>query len=119
MPTGAGKSLCFQLPAIMMGGTTLVISPLISLMKDQVDALRKNGISAAYINSSLSSLQIDKVLQNAQNGAYKLMYIAPERLDLESFLLYARKASISMVTVDEAQTASRFRIYCNSNQQCA
>ena len=77
LPTGAGKSICFQIPALMMGGITLVISPLISLMKDQVTALVQSGISAAYINSSLSESQYTKVFQNAERGKYKIIYVAP------------------------------------------
>ena len=80
MPTGAGKSICFQVPAMLFGGITLVISPLISLMKDQVNALTQAGIRAAYINSSLTEKQITIALNNARKGVYKIIYIAPERL---------------------------------------
>ncbi|MDR0518164.1 MAG: DNA helicase RecQ [Fibromonadaceae bacterium] len=108
MPTGAGKSVCFQIPALMMNGITLVVSPLISLMKDQVNALTQSGIPAAFINSSLTMRQIDKVLQNAANAAYKLIYIAPERLLAGSFLRFAQAAEISMLSVDEAHCISQW-----------
>ncbi len=81
MPTGAGKSLCYQIPALLFRGVTIVISPLISLMKDQVDALSQAGIQAAYVNSTLSSAQQDAVMKNAENGEYKIVYAAPERLE--------------------------------------
>ena len=81
MPTGAGKSLCYQVPALMMSGVTLVISPLISLMKDQVNALVQQGVSAAYLNRSLTDAQYNKALRNAANGQYKIIYVAPERLE--------------------------------------
>ena len=81
MPTGAGKSVCYQVPALMFGGVTIVISPLISLMQDQVSSLVQSGIPAAFINSSLTMNQLYTVLKNAERGAYKLIYVAPERLD--------------------------------------
>ena len=108
MPTGAGKSLCFQVPALLMDGITVVISPLISLMRDQVDALTQIGISAAYINSSLSASQTYKALSNAQNGAYKIIYVAPERLETPSFLEFSQSSNISMVAVDEAHCVSHW-----------
>lgn len=108
MPTGAGKSVCYQLPSLMMEGITLVISPLISLMKDQVTALLQNGISAAYINSSLTSAEYYEVLRNASAGAYKLLYVTPERLQNPGFLQMCRGISISMVTVDEAHCISQW-----------
>ena len=86
MPTGAGKSICYQVPALMFPGITVVISPLISLMKDQVQALNQAGIHAAYINSSLSENQITKALQLAATGKYKIIYVAPERLETAAFL---------------------------------
>ena len=85
MPTGGGKSLCYQIPAMMMGGVTLVVSPLISLMKDQVMALKNIGVAAAYINSSLTSEQIHLVYRNMALGKYKIIYIAPERLLTDGF----------------------------------
>jgi len=108
MPMGAGKSVCFQVPAIMSEGITIVISPLISLMKDQVDGLRENGVEAAYINSALTMSQTDNVLAKAKRGEYKIIYIAPERLEVESFLNFATNASISMVSVDEAHCVSQW-----------
>ncbi|MEE1492959.1 MAG: DEAD/DEAH box helicase, partial [Massilioclostridium sp.] len=100
MPTGAGKSLCFQLPALLLGGVTLVVSPLISLMKDQVSALTQAGIPAAYINSSLTLSQFRRALDNARAGAYKILYVAPERLLTDEFLSFACSCEISLVSVD-------------------
>lgn len=108
MPTGAGKSLCYQLPALLMPGITLVISPLISLMMDQVKALNEMGIHAAYINSSLSENQIAKALELAKTGRYKLIYVAPERLETPRFLDFANHAELSMVAVDEAHCISQW-----------
>ncbi|MBQ1984781.1 MAG: DEAD/DEAH box helicase, partial [Clostridia bacterium] len=85
MPTGAGKSICYQVPALLMPGIALVISPLISLMQDQVDALNQNGIPAAFLNSSLSPQVYGQTLYDMENGAYKLIYVAPERLSAEGF----------------------------------
>ena len=90
MPTGAGKSLCYQVPALMMQGVTLVISPLISLMKDQVNALVQQGVSAAYLNRSLTDAQYNRALRNAANGQYKIIYVAPERLESAAFLNMCR-----------------------------
>ena len=89
MPTGAGKSLCYQIPALCMDGITLVVSPLISLMEDQVLGLCANGISAAYLNSSQSMKDYRETIQKAKEGAYTLLYVAPERLLTESFLSFA------------------------------
>lgn len=108
MPTGAGKSVCYQIPALMLSGITLVISPLISLMQDQVRALNEAGIHAAYINSSLTETQIRKALRLAESGVYKMIYVAPERLLSPEFLYFAERAEISMVTVDEAHCISQW-----------
>ena len=108
MPTGAGKSICYQVPALCMEGITLVISPLISLMMDQVKALNQAGVHAAYINSSLSENQIAKALQNARMGQYKIIYVAPERLETDRFLYFALNARIDMVTIDEAHCISQW-----------
>lgn len=108
MPTGAGKSIIYQVPALMMEGVTLVISPLISLMKDQVAALNEAGIHAAYINSSLTEKQINLALKYAAEGRYRLIYVAPERLRTESFQYFAKRTLISMVAVDEAHCISQW-----------
>lgn len=108
MPTGAGKSICFQIPALMFPGITIVISPLISLMKDQVTALNAAGIHAAYINSSLTEGQFYKAMEYARKGRYKIIYAAPERLMTESFLALAQEVPISMVAVDEAHCISQW-----------
>jgi len=108
MPTGAGKSLCFQIPAIILPGMTFIISPLISLMRDQVQALVTNGVSAAYINSSLTFSQWLKAMSNAKAGRYKIIYIAPERLLNEDFLEFAQGADISLIAVDEAHCVSQW-----------
>lgn len=108
MPTGAGKSLCYQIPALVIGGITLVVSPLISLMKDQVTSLNQAGIHAAYLNSSLTSNQYFKALGLAKQGRYPIIYVAPERLLTESFLDFALEADIRMVAVDEAHCVSQW-----------
>ncbi|MBR2526964.1 MAG: DNA helicase RecQ [Blautia sp.] len=108
MPTGAGKSICYQVPALLLPGITLVISPLISLMQDQVKALNAAGIHAAYINSSLSENQIRRALRLAQLGTYKIIYVAPERLESYDFMDFSSSAGISMVTVDEAHCISQW-----------
>ena len=108
MPTGGGKSVCYQVPAMMMEGITIVVSPLISLMKDQVVTLRNNGISAAYINSSLNQAQIKKATANMAAGEYKIVYVAPERLTGDGFINLTRDMKISMVAVDEAHCISHW-----------
>lgn len=108
MPTGAGKSLCYQASALLLKGITLVVSPLISLMSDQVKALNQAGVHAAYINSSLTEGQIAKALSLAAMGQYKIIYVAPERLNTPRFLDFAMAAEISMLTVDEAHCISQW-----------
>ncbi len=108
MPTGAGKSLCYQIPALLLPGLTLVVSPLISLMQDQVKGLSAAGIPAAYINSALTENQIVKALQLATQGRYKIIYVAPERLESPAFQSFAVSAEISMLTVDEAHCISQW-----------
>lgn len=108
MPTGAGKSMCYQIPALLFDGITLVISPLISLMKDQVRALNQMGVHAAYLNSSLSYNQYMKALDNARQGQYKIIYVAPERLQTQEFIDFAMNTEISMVSVDEAHCVSQW-----------
>lgn len=108
MPTGAGKSMCYQIPALMLEGTALVVSPLISLMKDQVAALIANGVRAAYLNSSLTPGQMERALENARQGLYKIIYVAPERLDTAGFLRFAQQTKISLIAVDEAHCVSQW-----------
>lgn len=108
MPTGGGKSLCYQIPALLMPGITIVISPLIALMKDQVDALNEEGIAATYINSSLSFPEIDHRFAMAARGDVQLLYIAPERLDSDRFLRELSSLNVSMVAVDEAHCISQW-----------
>ena len=108
MPTGAGKSVCYQVPALLLPGITLVVSPLISLMQDQVKALNDVGVHAAFINSALTEGQIRKALSLAAQGVYKIIYVAPERLESWEFLDFATHTEISMVTVDEAHCISQW-----------
>ncbi len=108
MPTGAGKSVCYQVPALLMDGITLVISPLISLMHDQVVSLIESGISAAYINSSLTSAQYFRTIDKARNSGYKIIYVAPERLSADDFVKLSEDVHISMITVDEAHCVSQW-----------
>lgn len=108
MPTGAGKSLCYQIPALKMDGVTLVISPLISLLKDQVNALTTQGIKAAYLNRSLTDAQYDKALYNMAQGMYKIVYVAPERLTSRRFVRVCQCIYISLIAVDEAHCVSQW-----------
>ena len=108
MPTGAGKSMCYQIPALTMEGTAIVISPLISLMKDQVEALTQAGVSAAYINSSLETHEYFSVLDRASAGELKILYVAPERLSSEGFLRMCKGLKIPLVAVDEAHCVSHW-----------
>ncbi|KPG69554.1 DNA helicase RecQ [Enterococcus sp. RIT-PI-f] len=108
MPTGGGKSICYQLPALLLEGVTLVISPLISLMKDQVDSLRDMGIPAAYINSTLNSSEINQRMLQARNRQLKLLYVSPERLDSEAFRYALKQVPISLIAVDEAHCISQW-----------
>ncbi len=108
MPTGGGKSICYQIPALMSDGIAIVISPLISLMKDQVTSLNQNGIRAAYINSTLTPTQQSRAIYNAMRGEYKLIYVAPERLEAPAFLNLCNSIKISLIAVDEAHCVSQW-----------
>ena len=108
MPTGGGKSICYQIPAMIFNGITLVISPLISLMKDQVDGLNIQGINAAYINSQLSRYEYEEVIYNIKNYKYKIIYVAPERLESIEFLNVIREINVSQIAVDEAHCVSEW-----------
>lgn len=108
MPTGGGKSLCFQLPALLHDGITVVVSPLISLMKDQVDTLLQNGITAAFINSSLSREEIAEIIADTKNGTIKILYIAPERLSVPAFAELLHTLPISLFAIDEAHCISEW-----------
>lgn len=108
MPTGAGKSVCYQVPALLLPGITIVVSPLVSLMRDQVTALVQMGVPAAYLNSSLTFRQYLLALERARAGRYKIIYVAPERLETEGFRSFAETADISLVAVDEAHCISQW-----------
>lgn len=108
LPTGGGKSICYQIPSMLLPGTSLVISPLISLMKDQVDALRRVGVSAAFLNSSLGAAEYRDVMRNAMMGEYKLLYVAPERLDAPMFQSLSEQLSIPLIAIDEAHCVSQW-----------
>ena len=108
MPTGGGKSICYQVPSLVLPGLTVVISPLISLMKDQVMQLRENGIPAAYLNSSLTAEQSRLVYRNLAMGKYKLLYVAPERLEMPDFIETCVHTEISLIAVDEAHCISEW-----------
>ena len=108
MPTGAGKSICYQVPALLLPGITIVVSPLVSLMKDQVGALVQAGVAAAFLNNSLNDNQKALMLHRAREGWYKIIYVAPERLEMPGFQRFAQEREISMVTVDEAHCISQW-----------
>ena len=108
MPTGAGKSLCYQLPSIVMDGTALVISPLIALMKNQVDQMSALGIEAGFLNSSMSRADYDEVKRKAIEGSLKLLYVAPESLVKEEFIDFLRQAKVAFVAIDEAHCISEW-----------
>ena len=108
MPTGGGKSLCYQLPAVCFNGLTVVVSPLIALMKDQVDSLKANGIPAAFINSTLTAQALAHVQSQAQNGSLKILYLAPERLALTGFSEFLQTLDVSLFAIDEAHCISEW-----------
>src|SRR6185437_6385039 len=108
MPTGAGKSICYQVPALVFEGVTIVISPLISLMKDQVDGMRQNGIACSYLNSSLSRIEQDEIFDQLLANKIRLLYIAPERLMQQSFLEFLQKLPVSFFAIDEAHCISEW-----------
>ena len=108
MPTGGGKSLCYQLPALKLRGITLVISPLIALMKDQVDGLQANGVAAEYLNSSLSIDEVQRIEKDIHEKKVKILYVAPERLATDGFLKFLKKQEVSLIAIDEAHCISEW-----------
>ncbi len=108
MPTGGGKSICYQIPALLLDGVTIVISPLISLMKDQVDAIKEMGIESAYINSSLTSREFEEIITNVKENKYKIIYVAPERLESYEFIMAITECRISQIAIDEAHCVSQW-----------
>ena len=108
MPTGGGKSICYQIPALSLRGITIVVSPLISLMKDQVDALEKAGIPSTFINSTITGEEMRERMSGLYNGKYKLVYIAPERLETDYFLRLLDEVHVSLVAIDEAHCISQW-----------
>ncbi len=108
MPTGGGKSICFQVPALLNDGLCLVISPLIALMKDQVANLKKKGIPALFVYSGMTFIEVKKTLQNAAYGNFKFLYVSPERLETELFLEYLPQLKVNLIAVDEAHCISQW-----------
>ena len=108
MPTGAGKSLCYQLPAMIKDGLAIIISPLIALMKNQVDQLNAYGINARFLNSTLSKSEITRLKKDCINGEIKLLYVAPESLNKEEYIEFLQKANVSFVAIDEAHCISEW-----------
>ena len=108
LPTGGGKSLCYQLPALALEGLTLVVSPLIALMKDQVDGLRANGISAGFINSTLTQSQISAAQEQVRQGGIKMLYVAPERATLPDFKRFLVNLKVGLIAIDEAHCVSEW-----------
>src|ERR1700744_2413509 len=108
LPTGGGKSLCFQLPALAQNGLTVVVSPLIALMKDQVDALTASGIAATFLNSSLDAAESRERLSKLRMGKYRLLYVAPERVMLDGFLRDLREWNVNLIAIDEAHCISEW-----------